>query len=196
MSQSEDFGPVYKLLKWVAIIGGITWLVFEFYRHFAGMAPGDISYVDAGNLFKDGQYERAAEYYSDTVEQNPRHAGALRGVANSNVQLKRYDKALTAIERAIQLQPKFGGNYAIRGIIYDHSGRHRQAMEDYEKSLKMDPEVADGMHWLDRLLFNVQETPPTVEDRLKYLKEQFALPASKRVLQIPDRDDKQLPYQR
>lgn len=196
MSKTEEFGPIYRLLKWVAIIGGITWLVFEFYRHFSGMAPGDISFVDAGNLFKDGQYARAAEYYSDTVEQNPAHAGALRGVANSNVQLKRYDKALTAIERAIQLQPKFGGNYAIRGIIYDHSGRHRQAMEDYEKSLKMDPEVAEGMHWLDRLLFNVQETPPTVEDRLKYLKAQFALPASERVLRIPDQDDKQLPYQR
>jgi tetratricopeptide (TPR) repeat protein len=196
MSQTENFGPVYKTLKWVAILGGIAWISFEFYRHFSGMAPGDISFVDGGNLFKDGQYERAAEYYSDTVEKNPRHGGALRGIANSNVQLKRYDKAMAAIERAIQLQPKFGGNYAIRGIIYDHAGRHRQAMEDYEKSLIMDPEVADGMHWLDRLLKNVQEKPPTVADRLEYLKQQFALPESKRMLRIPDEDDKQLPYSR
>jgi tetratricopeptide (TPR) repeat protein len=196
MSQTENFGPVYKTLKWVAILGGIAWISFEFYRHFSGMAPGDISFVDGGNLFKDGQYERAAEYYSDTVEKNPRHGGALRGIANSNVQLKRYDKAMAAIERAIQLQPKFGGNYAIRGIIYDHAGRHRQAMEDYEKSLIMDPEVADGMHWLDRLLKNVQEKPPTVADRLEYLKHQFALPESKRMLRIPDEDDKQLPYSR
>jgi hypothetical protein len=56
--------------------------------------------------------------------------------------------------------------------------------------------VAEGMHWLDRLLYNVQETPPTVADRLDYLKQQFALPESKRVLSIPDKDDKQLPYSR
>jgi len=192
----QDQGPLYKLSKWVAIIGGVAWISFEFYRHFAGMAPGDVSFVDGNNLFKDGQYERAAEYFNDTLEQNPRHGSALRGLANSNVQLKRYDEALNAIERAIKINPKFGGNYALRGIIYDHSGRHRQAMEDYERSLKIDPEVAEGMHWLDRLLYNVQETPPTVADRLEYLKQQFALPESKRVLSIPDKDDKQRPYSR
>jgi len=193
---SQDQGPLYKLSKWVAIIGGVAWISFEFYRHFSGMAPGDVSFVDGNNLFKDGQYERAAEYFNDTLEQNPRHGSALRGLANSNVQLKHYDEALNAIERAIKINPKFGGNYALRGIIYDHSGRHRQAMEDYERSMKMDPEVAEGMHWLDRLLYNVQETPPTVADRLEYLKQQFALPESKRVLSIPDKDDKQRPYSR
>ncbi len=193
---SQDQGPIYKLTKWIAIIGGVLWIGFEFYRHFSGMAPGDISFVDGKNLFKDGRYEKAAEYFSDTLEKNPRHSSALRGLANSNVQLKRYDEALRAIERAIQLSPEFGGNYALRGIIYDHSGRHRQAMADYEKSLKMDPDVAEGMHWLDRLLYNVQEKPPTVADRLEYLKQQFALPESKRVLRIPDQDEKQRPYER
>ena len=193
---SQDQGPLYKLLKWVAIFGGVLWISFEFYRHFSGMAPGDVSYVDGGNLFKDGQYERAAAYFQDTLEKNPQHSAALRGLANSYVQLKRYDDALKAIERAIQIDPEFGGNYALRGIIYDHSGRHELAIADYERSLKMDPEVADGMHWLDRLLYNVQERPPTVADRLKYLKEQMKLPASQRVLSMPEVDDKQRPYQR
>ena len=193
---SQNQGSLYKFSKWVAICGGVAWIGFEFYRHFAGMGPGDVSYVDGTNLFKDGRYERAADYFKDTLEKNPQHGAALRGLANSNVQLKRYDEALNAIERAIKFNPKFGGNYALRGIVYDHSGRHRQAMEDYELSLKMDPDVAEGMHWLDRLLYNVQETPPTVADRLDYLKQQFALPESKRVLSIPDKDDKQLPYSR
>jgi len=193
---SQDQGPLYKLLKWVAIFGGIAWIGFEFYRHFSGMAPGDISFVDGNNLFKDGRYEQAARNYQDTLDKNPKHNSALRGLANSNIQLKRYDAALNAIERAIKLTPDFGGNYALRGIIYDRSGRHRLAMADYEKALKMDPEVAEGMHWLDRLLYNVQEKPPTVADRLEYLKEQYALPESKRVLRVPEMDDVQRPYQR
>ncbi|MFQ5625695.1 MAG: tetratricopeptide repeat protein, partial [Methyloligellaceae bacterium] len=158
--------------------------------------PGDVSYIDGNHLFKDGHYERAAGYFKSALEADPKHGAALRGLANSYVQLKRYDDALTAIERAIQINPEFGGNYALRGIIYDHSGRHRQALADYERSLKMDPEVADGMHWLDRLLYNVQERPPTVADRLEYLKQQFALPESERVLRIPEVDDKQRPYER
>lgn len=193
---SHPQGPLYQLLKWIAICGGVMWIGFEFYRHFAGMAPGDVSYVDGGNLFKDGQYERAAEYFEYTLEKNPRHDAALRALANSNTQLKRYDDALRAIERAIAITPEFGGNYALRGIIYDRSGRHRLAMTDYERALKLEPEVADGMHWLDRLLFNVQEKPSTVADRLEYLKKQFALPASKRVLRIPEVDEEQRPYER
>jgi len=193
---NQDQGPLYNVLKWVAICGGVLWIGFEFYRHFAGMAPGDVSFVDGNNLFKDGQYERAAEYFKDTLEKNPRHSSALRGLANSNVQLKRYDDALSAIERAIQITPEFGGNYAIRGIIYDRSGRHKLAMADYEKALKLEPDVAEGMHWLDRLLYNVQEKPPTVADRLEYLKKQFALPESERVLHVPEVDEAQRPYQR
>ena len=193
---SQDQGPLYKLLKWVAICGGVLWFGYEGYRHFAAMAPGDVSYIDGNNLFKDGLYERSADYFKSSLEADPKHGPALRGLANSYVQLKRYDDALSAIERAIQINPEFGGNYALRGIIYDHAGRHEQALADYERSLNMDPEIADGMHWLDRLLYNVQEKPPTVADRLAYLKEQFALPVSKRVLRIPEVDDKQRPYER
>lgn len=193
---TQDQGPIYNLLKWIAIFGGVLWLGYEGYRHFAGMGPGDVLYIDGNNVFKDGHYERAAGYFKDALAENPEHGAALRGLANSYVQLRRYDDALTAIERAIQLDPEFGGNYAIRGIIYDHSGRHRQAMADYELSLSKSPEVAEGMHWLDRLLYNVQERPPTVEDRLAYLKKQFELPASERILSNPDLDNKQRPYQR
>jgi tetratricopeptide (TPR) repeat protein len=193
---SQDQGPLYHLLKWVAIACGVLWLGYEGYRHFASMAPGDVLYIDGNNLFKDGRYEQSAEYFRSALEKDAEHGAALRGLANSYVQLKQYDKALSAIERAIQVDPEFGGNYAIRGIIYDHTGRHRQAMKDYELSISKSPEVAEGMHWLDRLLYNVQERPPTVEDRLRYLKQQFELPESERVLSIPELDSKQRPYER
>ena len=193
---SQKYGPLYQFTKWVAICGGVLWIGFEFYRQFAGMEPGDISYIDGNQVFKDGHYERAAGYFNASLEADPNHGPALRGLANSYIQIKRYADALTAIERAIQINPEFAGNYVLRGIIYDHSGRHKQALDDYERSLKMDPEIAEGMHWLDRLLFNVQDKPPTIEDRLDYLRKQFALPASERVLQIPDVDARQRPYER
>ena len=194
MSYVND--PTYRMLKWVAIACGVLWLGYEGYRHFAGFGPGDVAYVDGNNVFKDGHYERAAQYYLTALEQDPKHHAAMLALANSYVQLKQYDKALTAIERALKMKPEFGGAYATRGIIYDHLGRYEQAIADYERSLKMDPDVAKGMHWLTRLLYNVQETPPTVADRLAYLQHQMTLPEAERVLRKPEQDSKQRPYER
>lgn len=192
---SQQQGPLYHVLKWIAIAGAVAWLGYEGYRHFVGMEPGDVLYIDGNNLFKDGHYARASEYFKDALEENPKHGAAIRGLSNSYVQLKRYDDALRTIDKAIVLDPNFAGNYALRGIIYDHMGEHKLAMADYEKSLVMDPEIADGMHWLDRLLYNVQERPPTVKDRLEYLQKQFELPPEKRVLSDPEKDTKQRPYE-
>jgi len=186
---------IQNFLKWVAIIGTVAWIGYEGYRHFAGMRPGDLLYVDGSNIFKDGHFKRAAEYFERALEENPKHQSALIGLSNSYVQLKRYREALEKIEDAIRLNPKFAGNYASRGIIYDHLGKYNLAIADYEKSLKMDPEVADGIHWLTRLLYNIQDKPPTVADRLNYLKAQMALPASQRVLKNPTVDGKQRPYE-
>lgn len=188
--------PSYRLLKWTAIVCGVLWLGYEVYNHFSGMGPGDVAYVDGNSLFKDQQYERAAEHYQDALQKNPRHHAAMLSLANSYVQLKRYDDALGAVDRAIMMEPEFGGAFATRGIIHDHLGLYEKAMADYDRALKMDPDVAKGMHWLDRLLYNVQDTPSTVADRLAYLRGQMKLPEAERVLKKPEEDARQRPYER
>ncbi len=187
---------VYKMLKWVAIVLAVVVFSVEAYRHFSSFGPGEMAYVDANNSFKDGGYKKALELYQQSLKEKPDFAPALRGLANTYVQLKQYDNALAAITQAIAIKPEFGGYYAIRGIIYDHREQYEKAIADYEKAIKADPSVSDGMHWLDRLLYNVQDTPATVADRLKYLKEQMALPPEKRVLKNPEVDARQRPYER
>jgi tetratricopeptide (TPR) repeat protein len=186
---------IFKTLKWVAILLAVSVISVEAYRHFASFDPGEIAYVDANNSFKGGIYEKALELYKQSLKEKPDYAPSLRGLANTYVQLKQYDDALAAIERAIEVSPDFGGHYAIRGIIHDHREEYDKAIADYEKAIKADPSVSDGMHWLDRLLYNVQETPATVADRLKYLKAQMALPPEKRLLKVPEIDAKQRPYE-
>ncbi|GBF27245.1 hypothetical protein MnTg02_02292 [bacterium MnTg02] len=185
----------YRILKWTAIAFGVLWFAYEGYQHFAVREPGDMAYLTANNFFKDRYYKRAEETYRDALKEAPEHQPAIRGLANTLTQLKRHEEALAVINNAVKLDPKFAGNYANRGIILDHLGRHKDAISDYELSLGMDNDVAKGMHWLDRLLYNIQEIPPTVADRLAYLKKQMTLPESERVLRKPDLDDKQRPYE-
>ena len=175
-----------------AIAGGLLWLI---YASQEPVDPADSAYFDGNTYFRDGAYEQAAASYRSALQTDPQHAAALRGLANSHVQLGRYNEGIATIERAIRLEPANGGNYAIRGIILDRTGRHELAMADYQKSLELDPDVAHGMPWLDRLLYNIQERPPTVADRLEYLKQQMALPESERVLRVPEIDERQRPYE-
>ena len=175
---------------------GLLWLAFEYRANGDVRGPGDAAYLDANTLFDDGRFDRAAALYAEALSQRPDHLPALRGLANARIQSRRLNDALAAIERAVALEPGFGGNYAIRGIVHDHMGAHAKAISDYEKALALVPGVADGMGWLDRLLYNVQQRPPTVADRLAYLKAQMALPEDERVLLLPEIDAKQRPYER
>jgi tetratricopeptide (TPR) repeat protein len=186
---SKSIGLVLTAL---AIAAGMLWLI---YASQAPESAADSAYFDGNAYFREGAYEQAVASYRNTLKTDHRHGAALRGLANSYVQLKRYDEGLAAIERAVRLEPANGSNYAIRGIIFDRIGRHGLAIADYEKSIEFDPDVAQGMPWLDRLLYNVQERPPTVADRLNYLKQQMALPESKRVLRMPEIDEQQRPYE-
>ena len=52
------------------------------------------------------------------------------------------------------------------------------------------------MHWLDRLLYDVRETPATIIDRASYLEKQLSFPESERVLSIPNIDEQQYNYER
>jgi tetratricopeptide (TPR) repeat protein len=186
---------LYRPLLLVAIALTALWFGYELVQHLTAREPGDSAYFAGNNLFEDGYYERARASYQAAVDDNPEHLPAVRGLANSLIQLDRLDEALTTVEYALRLDPEFAGHHATKGIILDRMGRYEAAMRAYEQALARDPGLADGMHWLDRLLYNVQETPPTIADRLRYLEAQMALPPNQRLLRVPELDARQRPYE-
>lgn len=186
----------YRILFYVAI--GLAVAVFAslLHDHFARYGPGDLDVTTGDTQFKARNYERAARAYRAALDEKPDHQGAHIGLANTYVQLGQYPEALEAINRAIEVAPQFGGYLATRGIILDHMERHREAMADYEKALRLYPDAAKGMHWLDRFLKNIPEAPPTIRERLQYLRAEYKKPETERVLRIPEIDAKQRHYER
>jgi hypothetical protein len=73
-------------------------------------------------------------------------------------------------------------------------GDYRGALDDYEKALALEPEVAEGPGFLTRFLRKQAEKPPTVADRARYLREQLAKPETERLLRLPEKDEQQRPY--
>lgn len=185
----------YKLFVVLAIAIGLLTLLMMGYDHFANKKPGELAYQAGNTYFNDRRYERAKRSYLEALQDNPNLAPAYAGLANTMVQLKDYPEALRFIEEAIEIAPQFGGYYATRGIIYDRQGQYEKAITDYEMAIRLLPSVRDGMGWIDRFFYKLPEPPPTVADRLAYLKTQMKLPKEKRVLRIPEIDAQQNPYE-
>jgi tetratricopeptide (TPR) repeat protein len=185
----------YRRLRGIAITLAVVVVAWMLYDYVTSREPGTTAYLTGNNLFKDGYYERALDSYEEALAENPDMTVAFNSMANSLIQLDRLDEARSVIEEAIARKPGFAGHYATRGIIDDRMGRYEAAMADYARALALDPEIAEGMHWIDRLLYNVQETPSTIADRLRYLREQTALPEDQRLLRVPEIDAEQRPYE-
>ena len=94
----------------------------------------------------------------------------------------------------IAMEPEFAAAYASRAILHNRMGNYPQAIEDCERALVLESELARGPHRLTRFLRPQVEKPPTLADRASYLRDQLALPESKRLLRVPEIDAKQRSY--
>jgi tetratricopeptide (TPR) repeat protein len=185
----------YNILMAFAILLTVAWLGWSVYEAvIVETVPGDSRYLAGNSYFEDGRYNEALTEYQAALAINPDHIHAERGKARSLMQLGRSSEALAVFDDLVKKYPDFAASYANRGILYDRMGRFQAAMQDYEKALQLDPNLADGPHWLTRFLRNQPQRPPTIADRARYLKEQLDKPESERVLRLPEEDKRQRPY--
>jgi len=188
----------YRLLKTTAMVLVIAWVAWSFYDGFLGGPhdPQQDILQAAERDFEDQAYPKALEQYDRILQQSPHHLFALRGRARTLLMLGRHQQAERAFDQAIARQPAFANTWANRGILHDRMGRYEKALADYEQALRLDPALADGPHWMTRFLRLQPTPPPTIADRARYLRAQFALPEAERLLTKPEEDQKQRPYKR
>lgn len=186
---------IYRFLKWTAItltIGWIGWSIYD--SMISPRNPGDLPYLEANTLFEDGEYERALAKYDEALAIDDNHIHALRGRARTLMQLQRFPESLAVFDAAVARAPDFGATYANRGILHDRMGDYEKAIADYEQALALDPELAEGPHWLTRFLRNQPQKPPGIAERAAYLRAELAKPESERLLRVPELDSKQRSY--
>jgi len=58
----------------------------------------------------------------------------------------RYQEAIRAYTRAIELNPKYSGPYCNRGAAYGNLGEYERAIEDFDKAIELDPKNADAYY--------------------------------------------------
>ena len=187
----------YNFLMRLALVLTISWIAWSIYDGAFREKTSGENYYHAGNkYFEDKLYEDALIAFQKAIEVNPKLIHAKRGAARCLMQLGQYNRALEIFNQVIKQEPAFGASYANRGILHDRMQSYIAAIADYEKAIQLDPELTKGPSWLTRFLRNQAERPPSILDRMNYLKTELKKPKDKQLLQLPEKDDEQKPYKR
>jgi tetratricopeptide (TPR) repeat protein len=167
---------------------------FIYGRVFGEDNPGDYQVRKGNYRLEDGLFEDAIREFEAAMAVNPEHPGAHLGLAITFLQMGRLEEAIARFDQSLSLDPGMAAAYANRGIAWDRSGEHEKALNDYRTALELDARLVKGPGWLWRFLRNVDEKPPTIEDRADYLEAELAKPEAERLLQVPEKDADQRMY--
>ena len=194
--------------RFIVLMIALTVVVFSVWtgvKWYSESTPGDFEVREGDILLSDGAYWEAIDKFELALVAQPDHRGALHGKAAALIRLERYDQAeyvlsylIDYLDATLEDDDPTGigalsAAYTNRGIIKDRQGRHREAYDDYVKSVQIDYEIADGPSWIEHLLY-YEHAPSSALKRARYLQEQFELPEEERVLTQPDVDDAQRMY--
>jgi TolB-like protein len=105
---------------------------------------------------------RATALLEEVVEGEPGYAPGLAQLAEallvSNVGVDRIeahlDHILELVDRALSIDPRLAGAFAVRGNVAMARGEHVDALHDYRRAIELDPDDPRSHHWLAMLYSN------------------------------------------
>lgn len=162
---------VYKGVRYIGIGLIFASLAWAFYKGAGPEThPGGPAFSRAVGLYTDGKYEEALHNYETSIREHPDFIHAKRGRARTLMQLNRDREALETFNEVLAQDPESAVSFANRGILQDRMGLYPQAIADYDRAIKMDPKLGEGLDWFTRLIQDRKEKPQTLTDRLQTLR--------------------------
>lgn len=106
------------------------------------------SLKEAGNKkFTAGEYEAAAELYTQAINANPPGTAILlSNRANSFLKLEEFGAALSDANKAVEIDPKYPKAYYRRASALFALGKKKEALEDFKMAAKLTPGSAEARH--------------------------------------------------
>ena len=187
----------YIILMAIATLAMFT--VSAVVKQFAEAPPGDYQVRQGDLRLSELKFEEALTAFDTALEQAPHHRGAMMGRAIVFLQTERFAEAEAAFTELIDYLTQnldaddptgtavLAGAYANRGILYDRTNRHEEALADYVQALRTDEGAIKGPNIFHRILYG-NSRPATIAKRAEYLAVQLALPEEERVLRAPKLD--------
>jgi Flp pilus assembly protein TadD len=187
----------YIILMAIATFAMFT--VSAVVKQFKEVPPGDYQVRQGDLRLGERKYDEALAAFDAALERAPHHRGAMMGRAIVFLQTDQFAEAEVAFTDMIHfltdnLEPDdatgiavLAGAYANRGILYDRTNRHEEALADYIQALKTDEGAIKGPNIFHRILYGDSRTA-TIAKRAEYIATQLTLPEEERILRVPDLD--------
>ena len=121
-------------------------------------------YLRGRNFFYKGQrksIEFALEMFSKSISKDPHYALAYAGIADCSSWFFMYvdgdniylEKSLGASQKAIELDPDCAEAYSARGLAISLSGQFENAEEEFETSIRLNPNLFVTYYFFARICF-------------------------------------------
>lgn len=111
----------------------------------------DIYNVLGWELYKKGNYEIALKYANKAIEIDEENDNALDTKGASLIGLKRYAEAIKPLDSAIKIYPN-SIRWFHKAEAFNGSGNYTEALEAYNRSIELEPNVPDGWYGKSRVL--------------------------------------------
>jgi len=118
------------------------------------------------DFMKLRNWPMALSYYQAALKENPSLAPAWYGKGLSLCQLKKFDEGISALNRAIELEPKNADYLYVTGVCYEWKGKDgwEQAEAYYQKTLELIPNEPQLHHKLATLYQQEENYPEAIAE--------------------------------
>ena len=89
-------------------------------------------------------WSQAKDLWIEVLDINGNHPHALTQLAACNMALGHPDQAEAPLNKAIRLDPNFAPAWHNRGLLYIEWGEEEAAIQDFETTIKVDPDHIDA----------------------------------------------------
>ena len=101
----------------------------------------DAKFALAFKLYQTEDYAKALELMRETVRRSPRNGRYWSGVGRCEGSVGNAQEAILAYRKAVELDPKQVGSLADSGQVLYESGLYTEALNEWDRARKMDPQV-------------------------------------------------------
>jgi tetratricopeptide (TPR) repeat protein len=81
------------------------------------------------------KWDRAVEFFSKSVEDNPKFFVAYHNRAIAYSKMGEYDKSIQDLKKALQLNPDYPDAYGLMGLVYEIKKDYLEALKVYQEAL-------------------------------------------------------------
>lgn len=110
----------------------------------ADSTRADLHFAKGEIYYTSTQFDLAMESYQNCLDQEPENVDCLLRVAEMNVHLKQYVKAIQNLNDALKQDDQLPLAYYIKGRVYKETGDTNLAASSYQTAIEVDPEYYDA----------------------------------------------------